>query len=96
MEGESDSGARGDHRGRGWGDILSDGSYSRTGPRGCDGGRVGVHGGVLELTIARIWFHCVLSSISCTNHSLVVPSWCVFPESLIGEMEGKEREREEN
>ena len=41
------TGARGDRRGRCWGDILSDCSYSCASSRGRDGGGVGIHGGVL-------------------------------------------------
>ena len=48
---------RGGSRGRGWGDILSDCSYSRASARGCDGGRVQVFIGVLDcFIIARIVF----------------------------------------
>ena len=48
------AGVRGDRRGQCWGDILSDCSYSCAGSRGCNGGRVGIHGGVLGQLITVV------------------------------------------
>ena len=89
------AGARGDRRGRHWGDILGDCSYSRAGSRGCDGGGVRVHGWVLGQLIAVVCNFVVPLSIGRTNNSV---SSCLgaFLSSLIGKMEGKEREHEEN
>ena len=90
-------GARGDHRGRCWGDILSSCSYSRIGPGGHDGGRVG---GVHELGVPLIIAHIL--SLFCTTINQLLLSICVaflpgvFSKSLIGEIMGKECEREEN
>ena len=88
------AGARGDRRGRCWGDILSSCSYSRAGSRGRDGGELGVHSGVPQLTIARVLFvYYHQSAVRMTVFCLVLD---VLLSLLIGEMEGKEREREEN
>ena len=84
---------RGDHRGRCWGDILGNCSYSRTDSGGRDGGGVPWLGG--QLTIIRIgfvlYYHQLAVEYQCfclvLVHSL---------SSLVGEMEGKDREREEN
>ena len=87
------AGARGGSRGRCRGDILGNCSYSRAGSRGCDGG--GVFGGVpYQLTIARVCLvYYYQSAIRITVFRLVlVCSLCL----LVGEMEGKECEREEN
>ena len=46
--------ARGGRRGRCWGDILGNYSYSRAGSRGCDGGGIGLDGGVLGQSIAVV------------------------------------------
>ena len=90
------AGVRGDRRGRGWGSILSDCSYSRADRGGCGGG-VGSHGGVPRqlTTVSCVRVFCVLlyrlslnaESLSCLG---------IFLSSLIGEMEGKEHEHEEN
>ena len=67
------AGTRGDRRGRGWGSILSDCSYSRAGRGGCDGG-VGIHGGVLGplITVSCVRF-CVplLSAIEYQSFALL-------------------------
>ena len=52
------AGVREGCRGQCRGDILGNCSYSRGDSRGCDGGGVGVHGGVPQLTIARVLFSC--------------------------------------
>ena len=88
------TGARGGRRGRCWGSILSNCSYSHAGGRGRDGG--GVFGGVLgQLIIARIGFvlYYHQSAVRITVFCLVLGA---FLSSLVGEMDGKEREREEN
>ena len=48
------AGVRGGRRGRGWGDILSNRSYSRAGSRGCDGGGIELYSGVLRQLIAVV------------------------------------------
>ena len=87
---------RGDRRGRCWGDILGNCSYSRTSGRGRDGGGVGVHAGVLRqlITVPYVRFLVPLqSAVRITVFCLVFGA---FLSSLVGEMDGKEREREEN
>ena len=86
--------ARGDRRGRFGGDILRNCSYSRAGSPGCNGG--GVFGGVPGqlITVSRVRF-CVPLLFGRTNVSVCLVS--VFSlSSLAGEIDGKEREREEN
>ena len=85
--------ARGGRRGRRWGDILSDCSYSHTGSRGCDGG--GVFSGVLKQLITAC-VCLVYHYQSSVRMPVFVLSSVVSLSSLAGEMEGKEREREEN
>ena len=92
-----DAGARGGHRGQHWGGILSDYSYSRTGSGRHDGGRVG---GVLLAwqTINNSTYlvsFCTIINRPC-EYSFVMFPLVHFPKSLIGEMESKEHEREEN
>ena len=87
------AGARGGRRGRFWGSILSNCSYSRSSDRGHDGG--GVFSGVPgPLTIVLVCLVVPLS-IGHTNNS-VSSCFGVFLSSLVDEMEGKECEREEN
>ena len=88
------AGARGGRRGRCWGDILSNCSYSRTGRGGLDGGGVGIHGGV-PIIIARVFVLSVplLSAVQIPVFCLVL----VCPlSSLTDGMERKENEHEEN
>ena len=90
------AGVRGDRRGRCWGSILSDCSYSRAGRGGCDGG-VGIHGGGVRLLNNSTTCSCLLYhyyrpyELQC----LVSFSGCSL-SSLVDGMEGKEHEREEN
>ena len=88
------AGSRGDRRGRCRGDILSNCSYSRAGSRGRNGG--GVFDGVPEQLITVV--SCGLCTIInwLFGMTVFVFVFGVFLNSLIGEMEGKEREREEN
>ena len=71
------AGVRGGSRGRCRGDLLGNCSYSRTGGRGCDGGGVGVHGGVLRqlITVSRVC--CVPSIIGRTNASVLSRLRCI-------------------
>ena len=85
---------RGGRRGRCRGNILCHCSYSHAGRGGRDGG--GVFGGVPGhiITVARVLVvYYYLSAVRITGFCLV---FGVFLSSLIGEMEGKEREREEH
>ena len=86
------AGVRGGRRGRCGGSILCHCSYSRAGG-GCDGGGVGFHGG-FPIIIARV-LSCVLL-LSAVRIAVFCLSLVCFLSALIGEMEGKECEREEN
>ena len=88
------TGARGGRRGRCGGSILCHCSYSRTGRGGCDGGGVGFHDGAPIITVARV--HVCVPLLSAIHIQCFVLSLVCFLSLLIGEMDGKEREREEN
>ena len=98
-EGESVSargaaGARGGRRGRCGGNILRYCSYSRASRGGRDGGGVGFHDGA-PITIARVCDPVVLL-LYRPYMTMFRLAFGVSLSSLIGEMEGKDREREEN
>ena len=89
------AGARGGSRGRCWGDILGDCSYSCTGRGGRDGGGVDFHDGV-PVIIARVLF-----LMYHYHRPYKYNVFCVFVlvcslSLLTDGMESKEREREEN
>ena len=87
---------RGGRRGRCWGGILGDRSYSPGNSGGRDGGGVGffVAGPPFNNSTYRFSFVPLLIGRMNTGF-LVFPLMCPL-SSLAGEMDGKEREREEN
>ena len=89
------AGVRGDCRGRCRGDILGSCSYSCAGGRRRHGGGVGFFGRGPLNTVAciRVFDVPQLSAVRITVFCL--DSVC-FLSSLIGEMDDKDREREEN
>ena len=89
------AGTRGGHRGRCGGSILRHCSYSRTGRGGRRDGRgVGFRDGAPIITVARVRdFVPLLSAVHIQCFVFVLG---MFLSSLIGGMEGKERECEEN
>ena len=70
------AGARGGHRGRFWGDILSNCSYSRPGSGGRDGGGVQFHNGV-PIIVARICLVFCVPLHRRTNDSVLSCLWCI-------------------
>ena len=86
------AGARGGRRGRHWGDILGDCSYSCASSRRCDGrGVLGRPPPYSNNTCFVFVYHYISRRIS-----VFALSSGVFLSSLIGGMEGKECECEEN